>query len=166
LVKADDDRSSASQHSNVSFDRSSASQYDIVSFDPETYKFPDGTRISDRMKNGIKKYTQDQFKALQDTIFYFEEQIAEGRKPKNSYEQMLQSYINGKYAEQAQNIERNRREAIVFKGTNDLPNVKVLKTVVQYRGSSSEPWETVSLNLPSSTLDDCLKNYMSKLENK
>jgi phage replication O-like protein O len=142
--------------------RSSSLQDSIVSFDFTIYKFPDGTSISPRMQNGFKKYTQEQFDKLQATIFYFEADISRGKKPKTSYEQMLQGYINGKYAEKAEMSEKNRFYATFLKAEHKTCNIKILKTVVQFRKSSDHLWESLDLDLEPTTfaniLEACAKN--------
>lgn len=143
-------------------DRSFFEQDSIVSFDPQTYQFPDGSGISKQMQNAIAKYSPDDRIKLQANVFYFEDQLRKGAKPKGSYEKMLQGFIKHNYAQSMSNASRNKLYAQFVKEEYKLHKMNILKTVVQFKRSDNEPYESVSFSLPTETFEATLENYINK----
>lgn len=147
-------------------DRSFYEQESIVSFDPETYRFPDGTSISLRMQRSIAKYSPEDRQKLQANVFYFEEQIRKGYAIKTSYEAYLQHCIKKDYASALNIRDRNRLYAQFIKEEYKLYGLNILKTVVQFKRSEKEPFESVSYSLPPETFENALEQYINKNKEK
>lgn len=136
-------------------------------FDPETYLLPDGSKLSPRMINSLKKYTSEQRFKLILNIRYFEECVAKGAKPLSSnYEKMLQGYITGDYASKENVIAENRNVAIVMKELYKIRGLSIKKTVVMLKRGLSEPPESISLSLPPETFVSIIKSYHEKYKDQ
>lgn len=151
---------------NVLCDRSFDKSSSTVSFDAETYIFPDGSKISQRMKNCIAKYSPKDREKLRANIFYLESQIEKGIKPKESYEQWLQGCIKYDYAAKDDLAERNRMYALFMRDVHNLRGIGVMKTVVKLNNFTNEPPKSITLSLPHDSFCDIIDLYVQSEQNK
>lgn len=166
FIKNDNDNLESKSPENFIVDRSFDKFPSIVSFDPETYIFPDGSKISKRMKNSIAKYSAKDREKLRANVFYMESQIQKGKKPKDSYEQWLQGCIKFDYASKEEAVERNRMYALFIRDAYNIRGIGVMNTVVKLNNFTNEPPKSITLSLPHESFCAIIDSYVRLEENK
>jgi hypothetical protein len=157
-VSSENDSSRSCEHAKQSksllFDIENFSPFDIAS-----YRFPDGSPISLRMQQAIAKSQDGYHEKFMRNLILCQERWEEGKKPKsgNTYEQMLQGFMNKDIAGQQNHKERNRIYAKFIAREHPDLKLKALTSVMQLKG------ETISYELPESTIEGILEEAIENL---
>lgn len=130
-------------------DRSSFSNENIiVPFNPETYRLPNGNRLSERCIRAFKKYKGADYAKLLANIEYFEQRAKKGDIEEQ--EKYLQNCINENYAHKLCLSYQNKLWLEFLVIEHNLQNVKLFKTVAKIK-SDREGEVSVKYDLPEQT---------------
>jgi len=152
--------SKKNENNNVR-NRSSDISEPTVLFDPETFKLPNGDGLSLRMKRSFTKYSREDRQKLHANVAYFQKVVQKGAKITN-YEAYLQRCINENYAQKGENSWQNQTYARFIKEEYNLHKMEILNTVVRFKRSEKEPYESISFKLPHLSFADSLEKYIEK----
>lgn len=142
-------------------DRSSDISGDIVLFDAKAFTLPNGNKLSLRMQRSIAKYSREDKQKLYSNISYFQDKVRKGVIFDNP-EAYLQKCINENYAQKETNVWQNQTYAKFIKEEYNLRGMQILETVVRFKRSEKEPYESLSFRLPHLSFADSLEKYIKK----
>lgn len=129
-------------------------------FNPKTYVMRNGFKFSPATVKLFEKYssTKEGGEKLKRNIRYYQDYCDRGGKPKN-HEAYIQACFKNDYAKKEDTVLHNHLFAEMYKAENQIHNMKVLKTVVQfYKDGEIQPI-SISKDLPYDSFCATIENF-------
>jgi len=142
---------------------SSSQAQSAVLFDPVTFRLENGMPLSPRTRQAFAKYKGKDLEKLLANVHYYQHKARTSIKPIDNHERYLQNCVNKNYADGWDGEFRNKLYAETMKGTYNLKDLVIKKTVINFDLKDGQGTQSVSLRLPHSTFTDILDKYIEKV---